>query len=239
MSDMPNINYMMKDIPISERPQERLKKYGPDALTNAELLALIIRTGNRDESVIHLAQRILYSLCKEGEDNGLSGLKNVSMDSLMRIKGVGEAKASMILAAVTLGLRMSMYSIHNKMKITSPEDVVGYVMNDMKYLKTEHFRIISLNTKKEIMYIREISHGTVNMTVVHPREVFRQAIEDGAHSIVLLHNHPSGDPQPSGEDLMLTRRLKECSEIVGISIVDHIIIGENCYYSFLKEGKLN
>lgn len=232
-------NYMIKDMPLSERPQERLIKYGPEMLNNAELLALIIRTGSREESALRLSERILYSLRKEGEEDGLKALRNVSLDTLMKIKGVGEAKASMILAAVTLAKRLSVNCIHEKVKISTPEDAVNYVMNDMKSLPTEHFRILSLNTKKEIMYIREISHGTVNMTVVHPREVFRKAIEDGAHSIILLHNHPSGDPNPSQEDLHLTKRLKDCAEIVGISIVDHIIIGEDGYYSFLKEGILN
>ncbi|MDO5715071.1 MAG: DNA repair protein RadC [Tissierellia bacterium] len=238
MKEDRHFKFMIKDIPVHERPQEKMICYGPEYLTNAELLALIIRTGHRNLSALDLSKQLLYSFKRDGEEDGLYALRNASLENLMKIKGIGEAKATMILAAITLGLRMSMYPIHKKRKITSPNILVDYVMNDMKYLDKEHFRIVILNTKKEIIYIREISKGTVNMTVVHPREVFKQAIEDGAHSIILLHNHPSGDPKPSTEDIQLTKRLKECSEIIGIPIVDHIIIGDNTYFSFVEEELL-
>lgn len=233
---MDEIRYSIKEMPIEDRPQEKLLKYGPESLSNKELLALIIRTGTKELTSVELSEQILYHLKREGEGDGLFGLKNATLNDLTNIKGIGEAKASMILAAVNLGIRMSTYSLYKKIKIISPDIAANYVMNDMKYLETEHFKIMNLNTKKEITHIREISHGSINMTLVHPREVFRKAISDNAHTIILLHNHPTGDPNPSSEDISLTNRLIECSKIIGIDILDHIIIGDNNYFSFLKEG---
>lgn len=233
---MDEIRYSIKELPIEDRPQEKLLKYGPESLSNKELLALIIRTGTKELTSVELSEKILYCLKREGEDDGLFALKNATLKELTDIKGIGEAKASMILAAVNLGIRMSTYSLYKKIKITSPDIAANYVMNDMKYLETEHFKIMNLNTKKEITHIREISHGSINMTLVYPREVFKKAISDNAHSIILLHNHPTGDPNPSIEDINLTNRLIECSKIIGIEILDHIIVGDNKYFSFLKEG---
>lgn len=227
--------FTIKDMTEEERPQEKLLHLGPSALTNAELLALIIRTGTKELTSVELCEKILRELKRENNSSLLSGLRIASMDKLTAIKGVGQAKAAMIMAALTLAERLNSSSIYDKKKITSPEDAAKYVMASMRDLETEVFRIIILNTKKEIKYIREISHGIINMTVVHPREVFRQAISDGAHSIILLHNHPTGDPSPSQEDRNLTRRLVEVSKIVGIDICDHIIIGDNTFFSFLKE----
>ena len=231
--------YTIKEMPEDERPQEKLIKFGPDYLSNAELLALIIRTGNRKgDSAIDTATKVLRSLRTANDSNGLNSLKNANLSNLMEVDGVGEAKATMILAAVQLGIRLAVSSNGTKIRVTSPSIAANYVLSEMSVLEQEHFRIMTLNTKKEINFIREISKGTINMTLVHAREVFRAAISDNAHSIILLHNHPTGDPSPSKEDIGLTKNLMEASKIIGIDILDHIIIGDNRYFSFLEEGLL-
>lgn len=231
--------YTIKEMPEDERPQEKLIKFGPDYLSNAELLALIIRTGNRKgDSAIDTATKVLRSLRTANDSNGLNSLKNANLSNLMEVDGIGEAKAAMILAAVQLGIRLAVSSNGTKIRVTSPFIAANYVLSEMSVLEQEHFRIMTLNTKKEINFIREISKGTINMTIVHAREVFRAAISDNAHSIILLHNHPTGDPSPSKEDIGLTKNLIEASKIIGIDILDHIIIGDNRYFSFLEEGLL-
>lgn len=231
--------YTIKEMPEDERPQEKLIKFGPDYLSNAELLALIIRTGNsKGDSAIDTATKVLRSLRTDNDKNGLNSLKNANLSSLMQVDGIGEAKAAMILAAVQLGIRLAVSSNGTKIRVTSPSIAANYVLSEMSVLEQEHFRVMTLNTKKEINFIREISKGTINMTIVHAREVFRAAISDNAHSIILLHNHPTGDPSPSKEDIGLTKNLIEASKIIGIDILDHIIIGDNRYFSFLEEGLL-
>lgn len=231
--------YTIKEMPEDERPQEKLIKFGPDYLSNAELLALIIRTGNRNgDSAIDTATKVLRSLRTANDSNGLNSLKNANLSNLMEVDGIGEAKAAMILAAVQLGIRLAVSSNGTKIRVTSPSIAANYALSEMSVLEQEHFRIMTLNTKKEINFIREISKGTINMTIVHAREVFRAAISDNAHSIILLHNHPTGDPSPSKEDIGLTKNLIEASKIIGIDILDHIIIGDNRYFSFLEEGLL-
>ena len=231
--------YTIKEMPEDERPQEKLIKFGPDYLSNAELLALIIRTGNRKgDSAIDTPTKVLRSLRTANDSNGLNSLKNANLSNLMEVDGIGEAKAAMILAAVQLGIRLAVSSNGTKIRVTSPSIAANYVLSEMSVLEQEHFRIMTLNTKKEINFIREISKGTINMTIVHAREVFRTAISDNAHSIILLHNHPTGDPSPSKEDIGLTKNLIEASKIIGIDILDHIIIGDNRYFSFLEEGLL-
>ncbi len=231
--------YTIKEMPEDERPQEKLIKFGPDYLSNAELLALIIRTGNsKGDSAIDTATKVLRSLRTANDSNGLNSLKNANLSNLMQVDGIGEAKAAMILAAVQLGIRLAVSSNGTKIRVTSPSIAANYVLSEMSVLEQEHFRVMTLNTKKEINFIREISKGTINMTIVHAREVFRAAISDNAHSIILLHNHPTGDPSPSKEDIGLTKNLIEASKIIGIDILDHIIIGDNRYFSFLEEGLL-
>lgn len=231
--------YTIKEMPEDERPQEKLIKFGPDYLSNAELLALIIRTGNsKGDSAIDTATKVLRSLRTANDKNGLNSLKNANLSSLMQVDGIGEAKAAMILAAVQLGIRLAVSSNGTKIRVTSPSIAANYVLSEMSVLEQEHFRVMTLNTKKEINFIREISKGTINMTIVHAREVFKAAISDNAHSIILLHNHPTGDPSPSKEDIGLTKNLIEASKIIGIDILDHIIIGDNKYFSFLEEGLL-
>lgn len=233
------VRYTIKEMPEDERPQEKLMKFGANYLSNAELLALIIRTGTKKgDSAIDTAKNILRSIKSESDENGLNSLKNANFANLMKVEGIGEAKAAMIIAAVELGVRLANSSYNSKIRITSPSIAANYVLSEMSSLEEEHFRIMTINTKKEINYVREISKGTINMTLVHPREVFKSAISDNAHSIILLHNHPTGDPRPSKEDINLTNNLVEASKIIDIEILDHIIIGDNKYFSFLEENLL-
>ncbi|NLY20799.1 MAG: DNA repair protein RadC [Tissierellia bacterium] len=237
-------NYMINDLPICDRPQEKLLKLGIDSLTNAELLALIIRTGSKRENAVMVSQRILNSkqiISRENSGDicdGLGFLASASLEDLISVEGVGTAKASMILAAVELGKRTAMRNVFSMVKIHSPMDLVNIVMEEMRCLNTEVFRIALLNTKKELEYIEEVSSGTIDKTIVHPRDVFRIAINRNAHTVILLHNHPSGDSNPSQADIMLTSRLVEVGKIIGIEIIDHLIIGNGCYYSFLENRKI-
>ncbi|WP_205666372.1 RadC family protein [Anaerosphaera multitolerans] len=232
------MNYKLKDLPAEDRPQEKLIKYGADTLSNAELIALIIRTGTKTKTSVQLSQEIINSLQREGvkEETGIYAINDITIKDLMKIKGVGINKASMILAAVTLGKRINKISVHSRKKVNCPKDIVDYVMSEMRFLKQETFKIAILNTKKEIESIKSISTGIINSTLVHPREVFVAAINELAHTIILLHNHPSGDPTPSKDDLILTDNIKKAGEIIQIPVIDHIIIGDNTYYSFLENN---
>ncbi|EFI42041.1 DNA repair protein RadC [Peptoniphilus sp. oral taxon 386] len=232
--------YSIKDMPIDDRPQEKLMKLGADSLTNAELLALIIRTGTKTKTSVEISQEILntISIGRDKNSSAISFLKNISMADLMEVKGIGESKAAMILAAITLASRINRESVFKKEKISSPAILVDYVMDEMSSLQIEEFRIVVLNTKKEIENIKCISKGIINATLVHPREVFKTAIDERAHTIILLHNHPSGDPTPSREDFELTDKLSGTGKVIGIEVIDHIIIGNKKYYSFLEHGKI-
>ncbi len=226
-----NKSYTIKDLPLSERPREKLCRYGADNLSNAELLAIIIRTGHKEDTAIDLAQRILSI-----DKNGISYLSNLTLEELVKIKGVGICKATQILAAVELGRRISTHRGEEKIKINSPKIVLNLLMEEMRYLKREHFKTIILDTKNQIISIENISIGNLNQSIVHPREVFNLAIKKSANSIILVHNHPSGDPTPSLEDVNVTNRLVEAGNIIGIKVLDHIIIGDNKYISFKEKN---
>lgn len=234
----------IKDLPKDIRPQEKLIKYGSEFLTNAELLALIIRTGNSGKdkrNVVNLAQDIIdvaITNVSEELDNyyGLKFLATASVDDLKKVKGVGEAKAAMIIAAIELGRRVYRNTNVSKEQIISPDILPNIVMDQMRFMQEEHFQIAILNTKKELESIEEITCGSIDKTIVEPRDVFKRALRKNAHSIVLLHNHPSGDPRPSKQDINITKRLVECGELIGIEVIDHIIIGDNKYTSLLEEG---
>lgn len=227
-----DFSYTIKDLPEDERPREKLYKYGPKALSNTELLAIIIRTGSRENTAIELSQKLLA-----GKKEGIYFLTDTSLQEIMKVKGIGKCKAAQILAAVELGKRV-MSSAHNdKSKITSPTDIVDLLMLDMIHLKKEHFKIVMLDTKNQVIGIEDISVGSLNSSIVHPREVFKEAIVKSSASIILVHNHPSGDPTPSKEDIAITRRLAEGGDILGVKVLDHIIIGNNKYIS-LKEKEI-
>lgn len=228
-----NNSYTIKDMPLSERPREKLYKYGVNSLSNAELIAVIIRTGNREDTAIDLANRLLSM-----DSSGLKFLSDASFEELTSVKGIGTCKASQILAAVELGKRISAQFGQEKAKITSPSDIVNILMEEMRCLKKEHFKIAILDTKNQIITIESISVGNLNSSIVHPREVFNAAIRRSGNSIILIHNHPSGDPMPSQEDINITNRIVEAGSIIGIKVLDHIIIGDNKYISFKERGLL-
>jgi len=224
----------MKDIPASERPYEKLEKFGPETLSNAELLAVIIRTGSAEETSVALAQRLL-SL---GENRGgISHLHDLSVEELRMTKGIGRVKALQIKAVLELSKRISASLINsNKVTIKSPAEVSMLLMEEMRYLKKEVFKVILLNTKNHIIKYLNVSVGSLNASIVHPREVFSEAVKSGCSAILLAHNHPSGDPEPSREDIETTHRLVNAGNILGIKVLDHVIIGDGRYISLKEQG---
>lgn len=225
-------NILIGEMSEYERPREKLMAKGVEYLSDSELLAIIIRTGSRNLSAIDLASRVINI-----DREGLRGLQNTSVEELISINGIGTAKACQIISALELGKRMAKLSRGHRPQITHPSDVSSIYMEDMRYLKKEVFKTILLNTKNEVICDIDVSTGTLNSSIVHPREVFTEPIKRSANSIVLVHNHPSGNPSPSGEDKNITRRLLECADIIGIKILDHIILGDGVYFSF-KEHSL-
>jgi len=229
---MDNNNYTIKSIPADDRPQEKLLKYGANNLSNSELIAVILRTGSKDENVVMLAQRILNE-----DGRGLRNIAEGTLDKFKSFKGISDVKASQLMALAELSKRISTLKLE-KIKISSPGDAAMFLMEEMRYYKKEYFKIILLDTKNNIKKISEISVGSLNSSIVHPREVFSEAVANSASSVILVHNHPSGESEPSREDISLTNRLDECGKILGIKILDHIIIGDGVFYSFKEEGLL-
>jgi DNA repair protein RadC len=223
---------LIRDFPKEERPRERFLQDGPGSLSTQELLALLLRTGTRDESVIQLANRLITTF------EGLRLLKDASIEEITAIKGIGEAKAIQVLAAVELGRRISSLNYNDRYVIRSPEDCANYCMDEMRFLSQEHFVCLYLNTKNQVLHRQTIFIGSLNASIVHPREVFKEAFRRSAASIICLHNHPSGDPTPSREDIEVTKRLVECGKIIGIDLLDHVIIGEQKYISLKEKGYL-
>lgn len=221
-------DYTLKDLPLEERPREKLYKYGVEKLSNSELLAIIIRTGSKEKTALEVSQNLLAL-----DKMGLAFISQCTIDELSKVEGIGKCKAAQILAAFEIGKRASNYN-NDYVKINSPKDVVNLLMESLKNNKREHFKILLLNTKNVVISIEDISIGSLNSSIVHPREVFKKAIKRSSASVILVHNHPSGDPTPSKEDIKVTRRLIESGEILGIKVLDHIIIGYNKYTS-LKE----
>ncbi|RBP46715.1 RadC family protein [Garciella nitratireducens] len=222
----------IKEFPIDERPREKLIKYGEKNLSDAELLAIILRTGSKDHTAISLAHYII-----KDHKEGIRYLYNATIEEMSSIKGIGIAKATQIKAAIELGRRLS---IQNPVKffIKSPLDVVDYLMEEMRYCMEENFNVVLLDTKNRVISVENITKGIVNASLVHPREVFKIAIRKNSTSVILVHNHPSGDPTPSKEDRAITIRLIKAGEIIGIHVLDHIIIGDGHYLSFKESDML-
>ncbi|HHY27676.1 MAG TPA: DNA repair protein RadC [Desulfitobacterium dehalogenans] len=222
----------LKDLPEELLPRERLFQYGPDALSNREILAILLRTGVKGENVLDFAERLLT------ETGGLSGLARLTVHELTRYRGMGPAKAAELKAALELGRRSVSSDPMVRPVINSPQDIAYLVMEEMRYLDREHFRVVSLSTKNHVLGISSISVGSLNSSLVHPRECFKEAIRRNSNAIILLHNHPSGDPTPSREDIDVTRRLSDGGQILGIEVLDHVIIGDNRYISLKERGIL-
>lgn len=221
------------NIQKNDYPRERILKNGVDALSNSELVAAIIGTGSQQKSVLELATEVLENL-----PEGLKSLDGMAVEELKLVDGIGSGKACQIIASVELGRRVYNSCSEQMHKISSPMDVSDLLMAELRYKKQEHFKTLILDTKNQVISIETITIGTLNASLVHPREVFNRAIRKSAHGIILVHNHPSGHPEPSKEDLLLTERLVESGKIIGISIMDHVIIGDGRFYSFKEQGLL-
>lgn len=223
----------MKDLPSADRPYEKCLSHGPRDLTDAELLAVIIRTGSRDESSLDLAGKLL-ALGSSGD--GLLGLLHHSLSDFMGIKGVGKVKGVQLLCIGELSRRIWKRSVStDPVSFESPQEIADYYMEDMRHLEQEEIRAMFLNTKQVLIKDHLVSKGTVNASITTPREILIEALRCCAVSMVLVHNHPSGDPSPSRADLLLTERVKEAGILIGIALIDHIIIGDKRYLSFREQ----
>jgi DNA repair protein RadC len=223
----------VKELPISERPYEKCEKYGTGALSDAELLAVILRTGSRQQRVMELAVNVLnYS----SANPGLKGLNYLTMKELLKIKGIGRVKAIELLCLTELTKRMSKEVRKESLKLITPQSVADYYMQDMRHLTREQVLLLMLDSKNKMLKDMIISEGTVNTSIMPVREIFVQAVKQEAVNIILLHNHPSGDPTPSNEDIRVTKRILEAGNLVGITLMDHIIIGDNRYISLKEQG---
>lgn len=227
----------IKELPLSERPYEKMEIYGPEKLSNAELIAIVIKSGTKDESSIHIAQRIL-SLEKSNGTN-LKFLQEMSVNELMKIKGIGKVKAIQIMAICEIAKRMSSPMNITNIQINSPRDVANLLMDEMKYKKRECVKTILLNIKNVVVKIVDICYGGTNSAILKPKDVLHEAIKNEAPKIILVHNHPSGDPTPSKKDIEFTDNLIKAAEIMGIELLDHIVIGDQSFRSIFYLKSLN
>lgn len=222
---------LIRDMPADERPRERLRMRGPEALTNAELVAILLRTGTNGENVVAVAQRILAKF------DGLRGLGVAGFGELCKQRAMGEAKAAQLIAAIELGKRTVHARPPERRIIRSPEDVYALLFAEMALLDREQLRVILLSTRNEVLSVREVYRGNVSSALVRVAEVFSDAVREGCPSIIVVHNHPSGDPTPSTEDAALTKQLIDAGSLLGVEVLDHIIIARDGHKS-LKDLKL-
>lgn len=224
----------IRELPEEERPYEKFEALGAAALTDAELLAIIIRTGIPGRPSVELARDVLNA----AGEQGLLGICRMRASELRRISGIGRVKAIQIKCVAELSRRIAKAQAGKRLSFESPGMIADYYMEDMRHLDHEEMRLVMLNTKSEFLGDAVISHGTVNSSVLSPREVFLEALKREAVLIVLLHNHPSGDPTPSREDIRLTARVSEVGHLIGIHLADHIVIGDRRYISMKEKGLL-
>ncbi|UOF92940.1 DNA repair protein RadC [Fodinisporobacter ferrooxydans] len=220
----------VRDFPLEERPRERLLKYGVEQLSNVELFALILRTGASGVSVIDMSEQLLAKF------GGLRQILDADLNELMSLPGVGFTKAAQIQAAIELGRRTARTSRQDLVVIRSPQDVSNLLMDRLRFLTKEHFITLHLDTKNQIIGEDTVSIGSLNASIVHPREIFKPVLKRSAASIICVHNHPSGDPTPSREDIDVTARLVEAGRILGIDVLDHIILGDQRFISLKEKG---
>lgn len=225
----------VKELPVTERPYEKCEAYGASYLSDAELLAVILRTGSKGQRVIDLAQKVL--LCHPYE-KGLLGITYLSLQDFRKIKGIGRIKAIELACVAELSKRISKSQVKEKVRLCTPETVARYYMEDLKHLRCEQVHLVLLDTKNHRLADCLITSGTVNASLISPREILLTALKHEAVYMILVHNHPSGDPTPSSEDIKITKRLFEAGNLVGVTLMDHIIIGDNIYISLKQLGYL-
>ncbi len=221
---------MIRDFAAQDRPRERLLQVGERSLSNAELLGIIMRTGVDGENVVHLAERLLVKF------NGLIGIARASIKELMEIKGIGKVKAIEIKAALEVGRRLVASSPGEKIKISSPNDAANMLMSEMALLEQEHLRLLLLDTRNTVLASPTIYIGSLNTSIIRVGELFRAAIKENAAAIIVVHNHPSGDPSPSPEDVKVTRQIVKAGNLLDIDVLDHLIIGRQRYVSLKERG---
>lgn len=232
MATDPSTRYhpTIHDFPVGERPRERMQYYGPTALSNAELLAILLRVGSTGENVVALSTRLL------AEFGGLAGLAKASFSDLASIKGVGTAKTAQLKAAIELGRRLLITSPDARPQITSPLDAANLLMLEMGGLEQEHLRTLLLDTKNRVLASPTVYVGNVNSSIIRISEVFREAVRENATAMIVAHNHPSGDPTPSPEDVSVTRSIVEAGSLLGIDVLDHLVIGHQRFVSLKERG---
>lgn len=234
--DIMKTNYLtVKELPISERPYEKCEAYGPQSLSDAELLAVILRTGTKQLRAIDLAVNVLNF---SKANPGLKGLNYLNMKELTKIHGIGRVKAIELLCLTELTKRMSKDVYKDRLKFITPKSIADYYMQDMRHLSREQVLLLLLDSKSRLIKDLVMSSGTVNSSIMPVREVLIKALKEEAVNIILVHNHPSGDPSPSSEDIYVTKRMKEAGNLIGLTLMDHIIIGDNKYISLKEQGLL-
>ena len=232
MSQISPVEYhpTIKDMPVGERPRERLQHYGAGALSTAELIAILLRSGVAGESVLHLAERLLARY------GGLTGLAQASFAELCQEKGIGPAKVTQIKAALELGRRLLVASPQERPQVRSPADAANLLMLEMSLLAQEQMRVILLDSKNRVLAIPTIYQGSLNTSLIRVGELFREAIRQNCAAIIVVHNHPSGDPTPSPEDVLVTKQIVEAGKLLDIEVLDHLVIGRQRYVSLKERG---
>lgn len=225
------MSLMLHEIPSSERPRERLIKYGPESLATYELLAILLRTGTRDISVIDLAKNVLKQV------ENINMLNQITINELKKIKGIGEVKAIELLASIELGKRINT-PLPPEQIVDTPKKAYLLVKEELQHLTQETLVCLYLNAKSELIAKKTISVGTLSQTIINPRDIFKWAFKLSSMAIVLIHNHPSGNPEPSQPDILMTQKIVQAAKIVDLLIVDHIIVGKNRYFSFQEHNML-
>ena len=220
----------IKELPAGERPRERLRESGAASLSNSELLAIILRTGTAWENVLGLAARILARF------GGLVGLARASFGELCAERGIGEAKAAQLKAALEVGKRLASTQPEERVVVRSPQDVANLLMAEMGFLDQEHLRVVLLNSKNQVMAVPEVYRGSVNTSLIRASELFREAVRENCPAVIVVHNHPSGDPTPSAEDVQVTEQIVTAGKLLDIEVLDHIIVGQQCYASLKERG---
>jgi DNA repair protein RadC len=226
----PEYRLRIRDLPAQERPRERLRQHGPASLSNPELLAIVLRVGSGRESAIALATRLLARW------GGLVGLARASFGELCAEHGMGEAKAAQVKAALELGRRLLAAAPEERPIVRSPADVANLLLAEMALLEQEHLRVVLLSTRNHVLGVPEVYKGTVNSAQVRVADIFREAVREGCPAIVVVHNHPSGDPEPSREDVEVTRQMVLAGELLGIEVLDHLVLARAGYVSLRERG---